>query len=119
MNFEIKINDLKFSNEKEVIKKSEYVVDEYQKDYVITVNKDDIKIVFNVEFDDSELTSHLAGSIGYDFNFSADEIVWNDINPDSLDYEDYESGFLSGGHLYIPEVHRQILKIRPYQFQKI
>jgi len=106
INLEIKINDLKFSNEKEVIKKSEYVVDEFQKDYVITVNKDDIKIVFHVEFDDSELTSHLAGSIGYDFNFSADEIVWNDINPASLDYENYESGFLSGGHLYIPEVHR-------------
>ena len=68
---------------------------------------------------DSELTSHLAGSIGYDFNFSADEIVWNDINPDSLNYEDYESGFLSGGHLYIPEVQREnIEKLNLINFNK-
>ena len=48
---ELKINNLKFSNKNDIVQPSEYILDESQKEYVITVNRDDIKIVFNVEFD--------------------------------------------------------------------
>ena len=116
---EIKINNEVYKPENEVIKPAEYVQDFKTSKYEIKLNKDDIKITFHVEVDDSELTSHLAGNIGYDFTFSAGEIVWNDINPNKLNYEDLEDGYITGGHLYIPkEFQENSNKLNLFEFKK-
>ena len=49
---------------KDYIEPHEYVKDSTTKQYSIELNKDDIKIDFFVEFDTTQLISHLAGSIG-------------------------------------------------------
>ena len=118
-NLIIKINGKEFHNDKDQIRPDEYIEDSNTKKYELTVNEDDIRIIFNVEFDDSVLTSHLAGTIGYDFSFNGENIVWEDINPDILDYEDLKTGFITGGHLYIPNVYSEIFdKLNFFEFTK-
>lgn len=115
----LQINGKQIDHRGGMIKPDEYVTDSDTTKYEITVNQDDIKIVFTVFFDETDLTSHLAGKIGYDFNFSAGEVVWNDISPQILNYENLKSGHLCGGHLNIPNHYVEALKkINTYNFKK-